>query len=175
MGHPEHKPRTRSKWLLGIFRGRLHNLPGQPVPVTGTVKKHFLVLMSPEDDKTDRERLLQDKQCSDLKQDPFLNRANTGYVEMVFKGMKRSHETIIGQRSLNPVICAMKRDYSPSVPATAQRNSQLLVLPFPASPSPLPRQYVKPTYTIVYLTCLCDLPLHCCCCPCRSPGIMLGK
>lgn len=143
--------------------------------VTSTVKKHFLVLMSPEDDKPDRERLLQDKQCSDLKPDPFPNRANTGYIEMVFKGMKRSHETVSGQRSLNPVICAMKRDYSPSVPATAQRNSELLVLPFPASPSLLPRQYVKPIYTIMYLTSLCHLPLHHCFCPCRNPGIMLGK
>ena len=93
--------------------------------------------LSPEDATKHSESTSRDKRCSHLKPDLFLPWANTGCMEMLFEGATSSQQPTPIWWSGNPVICAVKRDYSPSVPAGVQRNSEWVVLPLLASPGPL--------------------------------------
>lgn len=137
-------PRTMSRWLLKISK------EGTPQPLWATCAS----VQSPARCRrafwcSHHQKMTQNRQREALTGQvmlwpeantgyiAFLTRANTGYIETLFKEAKRSQETTSVQGSENPVICAVKRDYSPSVPTTLQRNSELLILPLPAFLSPL--------------------------------------
>lgn len=97
-----------------------------------------------------------------------------GRREMMFKGVNRSQQPTNIWESGNPVICAMKRDYSPSVPARVQRNSEWLVPSSSSPPAPCLAKYLRPVYITMALTCWHNLPLRCCCSPHKGPGTALG-
>lgn len=164
-------PRTTSRWLLKISK------EGTPQPLWATCAS----VQSPARYRrafwcSHHQKMTQKRHRETLTGQVMLwPEANTGYIELLFKEAKRSQETTSVWGSENPVICAVKRDYSPSVPTTLQRNSELLILPLPAFLSPLLKPYAKPIYTIVYPTCLHHLPLHHCFSPCTVPGTVLGK